>query len=400
MSFDLSQFKNLYESYPKWNELKEYLQSKEGGSFVIGDEVDNHVIIHYDKKNSDMSLPHSKWFRSVVWDTVKNVPVCIAPPKVMDTDMPYATTRETWDKMHVQEFVDGVMINVFRTSGSDETCIVSRSKFNAAGKYYSQHNLGNMFTSAISADELNMIIDVPHNGDGEVATFVSFILQHPEHRIVKKVEEPRVYIAHTGVTYNDGRVTIYENPVHWPAHALKYATPRIERPADDTSLNTWFIEESEKMGWSWQGVTFKDSRGNRWRMRSNPYKLVRSLRGDSPRMDVRFMRLRSQKLIDTYLFYYPEDSNAFWRLEKHLRGLTLGLYNRYVAAFITHTKKYEHVEKQFQPHLYALHQLYVQGLKEAGEYIRLKNVINYVNNLPWQRVLFLMNYSKRKDAVE
>lgn len=399
MSFDLSQFQILCEKYPKWNDFKQYIESEDGGSFVVGDEYNGNVIIHYDKKQSNMSLAHSKWLRSVVWNVQRNIPVCISPPKVIDSIMSHSTIGEVWNKLSIQEFFDGVMINAYRTCDSNEIHIVSRSKFNAAGKYYSQHNLYNMFSDAISKDELNRVMDIPHKGEGEVATFVSFLLQHPEHRVVQKVDSPRVYIVHTGTVYQDGRVTIHENPIHWTADALKYAIPRIERPADNNmQLSDWFIAECEKRGWSWQGVTFKDNRGNRWRMRSNSYNLVRSLRGDSPRPDVRFMRLRSQKLIDTYLFYYPEDSNMFWGYEKHLRGLTLGLYNRYVAAFITHTKKYEHIEKQFQPHLYALHQLYVEKLKGEGEYVRLKTVIQYVNSLPWPRVLFLMNYSKRKNG--
>jgi hypothetical protein len=400
MSFDLSQFQILSEKYPKWVDLKKYIESEDGGSFIVSDECNDNVIIHYDKKNSNMNLPHSKWFRSVVWDVQQNIPVCIAPPKVMDISMPYGTTGDVWDKMTANEFLDGVMINVFYTSKSDEVHIVSRSKFNAAGKYYSHYKLCNMFKDAISDEELNRIMEIPNKGEGEASTFVSFLLQHPEHRVVQKVESPRAYIVHTGTVYQDGRVTIYENPIHWTVDSLKYAIPKIERPCEDIQLNTWFVGESEKRGWTWQGVTFKDNHGNRWRMRSNSYNLVRSLRGDSSRSDVRFMRLRSQKLIDTYLFYYPEDSNVFWKFEKQLRGLTLGLYNRYVVAFITHTKKYEHIEKQFQPHLYTLHQLYVEKLKESGEYVRLKTVINYVNGLPWQRVLFLMNYSKRKGDIQ
>jgi hypothetical protein len=81
-------FKELVERYPTWGELEAYLESEEGGRFRIVDRKEETCLIRYEKGVSNMELPHSKWFRSVAWNTTTNLPICMAPPKT--TAEPFA----------------------------------------------------------------------------------------------------------------------------------------------------------------------------------------------------------------------------------------------------------------------------------------------------------------------
>ena len=74
-------FKDLIEKYPTWADMQLYIESEEGGLFRVVDKNDEFCMIRYEKGISNMSLPHSKWFRSVVWNTRLHRPVCVAPPK-------------------------------------------------------------------------------------------------------------------------------------------------------------------------------------------------------------------------------------------------------------------------------------------------------------------------------
>ena len=47
-------------------------------------------------------------------------------------------------------------------------------------------------------------------------------------------------------------------------------------------LNTWLENEMSQRPWDFQGVVLKDREGNRWRWRSEKYKVVKSLRGNCP----------------------------------------------------------------------------------------------------------------------
>jgi hypothetical protein len=132
-------FKGLIERYSTWDELHTYLESEEGGLFRIVDknEENGFCLIRYEKGTSKMDLPHNKWFRSVVWNTKTNRPVCVAPPKAATHELSFKTFKEVTDEGVVcQELLDGFMINCFRIAGDKTLHITSRSKLNAAGKFY------------------------------------------------------------------------------------------------------------------------------------------------------------------------------------------------------------------------------------------------------------------------
>ena len=150
-SYRNSTFAELITQYPSWVDLKEFLESEEGGSFRIVDQDESDLcIIRYEKGVSNMNLPHSRWFRSVVWNMETNRPLCIAPPKAMFTDLPVQTTQQAKEEgMVCQELLDGFMINCFTLAGDKTLHICSRSKLNASGKFYSSKSFRELFLSLI-----------------------------------------------------------------------------------------------------------------------------------------------------------------------------------------------------------------------------------------------------------
>ena len=89
-TYTINIFKELVEKYPKWEELCCFLESEDGGLFRVVDKNDNGLcLIRYEKGLSKMDLPHSRWFRSVVWNMRTNRPVCVAPPKSSNDDFSF-----------------------------------------------------------------------------------------------------------------------------------------------------------------------------------------------------------------------------------------------------------------------------------------------------------------------
>lgn len=375
---NITLFNTLRNTYGSWNELSAHVQSPEGGSLRIIDSESELAIIRYDKGTSDFTNPTVSWFRSVVWNKTTNMPVCVAPPRTS----PSETFRMT-DEIICQEYLEGVMINVYKDDASPSRInIASRSSFGATGTFYSQRPFNELMRDAIKTDDyMDMLRNLLGNSD-----FMSILIQHPEHRVVEKVTVPRFYIVHMGMIDACGAVTIND------CIGGDNAIPVIEHPEKDKPLNEWLSEQAENRGWSWQGVVFKNMHtGCRWRVRSNPYKMVRSLRGDSARTDVRFVRLRQQQLLDTYLFYYPEEREIYIAYEMMLQRIIRTLYNEYVAVHIRKDKAIDTVDAIYRAHMYALHGLYLQVLRPNKQFIRMKDVAMYVNIMQWQQLLFLMN---------
>ena len=163
ISFSTTVFHDLRERYPTWEQLQEYLESEEGGLFRVADHTDNLFLIRYEKGVSNMDLPHSKWFRSVVWDRTTHSPVSVAPPKTSTLDFPCHTRQDAVAAGIIcQEQLDGFMINCFKRAGDDTLYITSRSRLNASGYFYSPKTFRHLFVESYTGWITQSMIPLSH----------------------------------------------------------------------------------------------------------------------------------------------------------------------------------------------------------------------------------------------
>ena len=378
MSYSIDVFETLCKSYSSWESLQSYLTSPEGGTFrVVGEG--RYRILRYAKGISDLNSPHGKWMRSVLWDTVSNRPVCVAPPKAQNGD---PNTGEGISYPVVQQFLDGTMVNVFTTSDDSTTLhIATRTQLGAGGKFYSDKSFAELFDEALASMGMTRQDILTHlaQSNGK-AFFASFVLQHPEHRVVARCSSPRLWIAHTGVVNESGNVQITEDVSGWPSRLL---LPRYNdlQASSLQSLSSFFAEECKSRGWFFQGMVFKDGKGGRWRMRNPNYLYLRSLRGsESTSMD-RFLRLRSESKVTEYLKHYHEERQAFWDFEQTLRAKTKEVYDGYCSVHKSHEKKLEDIPWAIRPCVFKLHAHYLEHLRPNNEKVMMKHAVELVNNL-------------------
>lgn len=360
MFHTITTFKELIEKYTTWNELCKYLESD--CLFKISDTNNDFSIIRYEKGITNMDLPHSRWFRSVVWNTKTNRPVCIAPPKS-------SNISDTMNGIVCQELLDGFMINCFKV---DTTLhITSRSKLDASGKFYSDKTFRELFIEAIQ-DECKL--DCPVNGQ---SIFYSFLVQHKEHRIVKKIDNNRVFVIHRGIVFEDGTVEIEDNP-NSDIETIPFESMDSIHP---------FISEKS---WDFQGVVLKDSLGNRLTIRSDKYNNVKALRGNSSIVRDRFAQLFSQNLLFKYLEYYQDDVMIMNKHIMCINKIVKTLYDYYIDMRI---KKIKIDDKMFLPHLYNIHGIYLNQLRPNGKKVTINDIMIYIQGQPWQRISFLIKNS-------
>jgi len=418
IQYEINVFKDLVTQYPTWEELQKYLESPEGGLFRVADnkEESGLCLIRYEKGTSKMDLPHSKWFRSVVWNTKTNRPVCVAPAKAAAQEFPFRSLKDVSEAGLVcQELHDGFMINCFKAVGDETFHITSRSRLNAAGKFYSNKSFMELFEEAyvntnngLNDSDQNRYQDIRSPTGSEVATFYSFLVQHAEHRNVKPIKSNRVYLVHSGTVYDDGCIKIEDSPEmvrgvlnieNIPLTPILTKTKSsyaqivlaAESISDDSDdIQQWVKQQLIDRDWSFQGLVFKDSVGNRWRYRSEKYSAVKTLRGNSPNIIERFTQLYTQSLIVRYLEYYPEDKKLIVDQMKNMDILIKFLYDNYVDIHITKVRAAETVDKMYLPHLYSIHGIFLNQLKPNGKKVNFCEIKEYLHKQPWQRIVFLI----------
>jgi hypothetical protein len=377
-------FKELTDQYTSYEAVKNFLTSDEGGRFRVvesGEYEGRYAIFRYVKDDTDMSLPHARFLRSVIWDRSTNKPVCIAPFKSNDGLPP---TDET---MVVEDYIDGVMVNLF-VNDNGQTVIATRTSIGAKGSFYTNTSFSDMFAAAAHACGYNTVDDLGAALVQQGYSFASFVLQHPEHRIVARIRSPRIYLITVGTV--DGayiHVHNYNPDVFKNLQVNRYAPQKF----DEASAFQLVQQLAELRGWTWQGLVFKGGDSTRWRIRSQTYSNLKNLRGVESKAEERFLRLRKWGLVKNYLQHYSEDRDVFWQLEQNMRTKTVAIFDAYRCVHKQHLLIFSELQKEYQTPVFRLHAKYLAAKKAGTSYkIEMKDVIQFVNEmLPYEQLRIL-----------
>lgn len=375
MSINMRQFETLHEKFTNWDEVKAQFSSEDcSGLRVV--EQDDFAVIRYEK-----SATVDRIYRSVIWDKASNLPVSVAPFRASSGSPPFGS------EVMVEEFVDGFMVNVWVTNGVLR--MATRTRVGGANKFYSSKPFGELFHECLSTtplktvDALQECLEALRKELNAVTAFASLVLQHPEHRIVSKVNSPCLYVVHTGHVMETGAVTISEKAVHWPEALFNLKVPNYGPRTfqKEEEVEAFLARMSAQRGWRWQGLVFKDGTGSRWRVRTPTYTLLRQLRGVEGSALERFFRLRTQRKVVEYLRHYGEERETFWEFEKKFRALTEGVLSAYTDVHKAHSMTFKELPESVRPAVYLLHMKWRDELRPKGFSVRLQNAIDVVNQL-------------------
>ena len=363
-------FSDLRSRFPSWETLKEHLTSAAGGSLrVIDPAADSpYAVIRYVKGQSDFA--HAGQFRSVVWDTERGLPVCVSPFKAEEGMPP------TGGKLFVNEFVDGYMVNAF-VGRNGVLEVATRTQLGGGNTFYGGKTFGQMFDEALATTPLKTRAGVAAAlGEGG---FISFVVQHPEHRIVAKVARAGLRAVHVGaVDAATGVVTLNVAPGAFADLCIS-GTSKVY--ATGKEIEDVMQRMAMQEGWRWQGLCFHDEAGRRWRMRSPTYTMLRELRGAEASGLDRFLRLRAERKVGDYLKHYSEERAAFWDFEQKLRAATEGVLAAYGDCHKAHAVAFKDLPVAVKPAVYTVHVKWLQEMRPKGHAVRLQTVVEAVNAL-------------------
>jgi hypothetical protein len=376
MVYEINCFKN-WSTFESWTALKEWLLSDIGGKLRVVEPKDSpFAIIRYVKGQSNFSMEHVPWCRSVIVDKASRIPVCVGPPKAS-----VATEDYVNDVVSAEEFVDGSMVNVFRGIDTTDPVIATRSRLGAKARIYGNDlSFEQMFSEALQANNVEtsqLLYDIGENH----SVFTSVVLQHSKNRIVKKINKNLIQIVHQGHVSKDGTVYIEEDQSKFTVDGLKIQTYNLNAIKGSKTVEAWVTQFAQEKGYEWQGLVLKDNRGKRWRIRSQVYETVRRIRGNETTVEERFARLRHDRSVDQYLSFYPEDREAFYKFEGQVRKNTRNLTQFYIDVFRTKKTPYYELPWPYKHHVSVLHNQFKEQLKTNGKKVNLDYVIQYVNTL-------------------
>lgn len=362
----------------------------------------DYKVIRYNKDILSVDLiPTYGLFRSVVLNSNNKV-VCFSPPKSMPSDTFISSYPIKTENIIAQEFVEGTMINVFwddtiGISGGWE--ISTRNSVGATSKFYknSTKTFRDMFLEASNAN--NLILD---NLNKEYC--YSFVLQHPENRIVVPFNQPQLYlVAMYKIVYQDTNVLVFMlnmtevKQFDWSTTSIKF--PQIYEW--DTYSDV--IEKYGSMNTNYDVVgvvLFNNLTGERAKVRNPVYEQVRHLRGNQPKLQYQYLSLRKEGNVGDFLKFYPENKKDFSAFRDQLHLFTNTLYSNYVSCYMKKEKPLMEYSQQYRTHMFSIHQKFMNELRVKKQFITNTIVIQYVNNLHPSLLMYCLNFQMRKRNVD
>ena len=380
---------------------KELVNSKLNAIQYSTKSNQTYTIVRYDKEILCQDLiPSYGLFRSVIINNSNKV-VSFAPPKSLSYEAFLEKNTEKNNSIVAEEFVEGTMINLFwdpmvGLNGSWE--IATRNTVGANVSFYKNGlTFNSMFLEACKENALDIsVLDKKY--------CYSFVLQHPENRIVvpfKKVQLYLVEIYHIvnteeTVTVDIVDITTFFNygfagsSVRLPE--VYYFDSYTELKDKYASLNT---------SYDILGVVIKDMHtGLRCKIRNPVYEDVRHLKGNHPKLQYQYLSLRQQGKVKEYLAYYPEHKKFFSNVRDQLHAFTETLFQNYIKCYIKKEQELKTFPSQFKTHMFKLHEIYRNELKPANLYVTNTVSIKYVNSLHPSQQMFALNYPMRKRLVD
>lgn len=377
-------FHDLLTQYKTWTALSEFLMSETGGSLRIYDRSTPEVpfaLIRYVKGKSNMSLPHVRAFRSVVWDTLENRPVSVTPFKSEDGETLPTSANDSTVGYTVERFLDGVMIGSFWDRYNNHWRIHTRSTLDATSRYYSQDKtFKQMFDEFLNVARFNW-------DSLDKAYSYTWVLQHPENRIVVPVTLVGATIVQR-VKVGDSSVTVEDSlaPLHVQSPMPTWTDVRA-RLAD---WNTRFKHTA-------QGLVVKETAtGRRWKIRTGEYNRVRLLRTNTPRRDYLWLTLWRSGDLKQYLTLFPEERGPSDILINKWKRVTNDVFHFYKDVFKARSLDKKQIPAKYRPFVFGLHGVFIETLKPAGKTVVWKSVLDYMNGRDVAQMLYALNWDLRE----
>ena len=384
MSASSNFFNNLCTQYEKSEDLFKYLQSPEGGSLkVISNKEFPHLaIIRYVKAASgtsatDMSHPNASYFRSVVWDINTNKPVAISPFKTEPLESFNSLSSEQKTSCVVEDFWDGTMITLFYDTTVNNWLLASRSNVGASCRFYGPETFNTLFWDTFRFMGLTI-----QQFDPKLT--YTWILQHPSNRIVVPVTVCALRLI---------QIMSGADEVAPPPHLINFLSRRLPLAGNAITLKSLDDLVTANNNIFCQGFIIKDTlTGKRWRQRTPVYLSVHEMRGNTPRLDYKWLTLRASGDLNSYLHHYPEDKPAFNALWSRLKDETRDLYNTYCQVFKARSLPSKDAPKHMRKLLYDMQDHYLNHLRPAQLTMTWSACVQWVNSQDVPRQLFLANY--------
>jgi hypothetical protein len=141
-------------------------------------------------------------------------------------------------------------------------------------------------------------------------------------------------------------------------------------------------------------------KGERCKIRNPVYEEVRQLRGNQPKLQYQYLCLRKEGRVKEFLNYYPERKDELSKYRDLVHTFTETLHKNYVSCYVKRERPLKDYPDQYRTHMFKLHELFLNELRNKKQFVNNTVVIRYVNEMHPSLLMYCLNHNMRKKFVD
>ena len=402
------------------DEKNEQTKALKLNKIIYSTKNNTYKVIRYDKNFLSFdTIPIIGLLRSVILNSDNRV-ISFAPPKSIPIDT-FIQNNENMENIIAEEFIEGTMINVFWDETSGLSGCWEIATRNTVGGDSSFYKSSFSKISKISKSFRDMFLEAVKENELDINTLnqrfcYSFVLQHPDNRIVVPFKKPQLYLVEVYEIVNteNGTVNVFPIPIQMYIGNGMFSKVKEQLNLNNTSIKFPTIYKdwtdyndlrakyaSMNTPYEILGVVLRNtSTLSRSKIRNPVYENVRQMRGNQPKLQYQYLSLRQQGKVGEFLNFYPENKHEFSFFRDNLHNFTLTLFQNYISCYINKERPLKEFPDQYRTHMFHIHKNYIDELKPKNEYVNKTVVINYVNNMHPSLQMYSLNHHMRKRHID
>lgn len=357
-------------------------------------ENNDYSIIKYNKELLSIDLIETYGLlRSVILS--RNNIVSFSPPKSIYADTFINRYPLKNNFIIAEEFVEGTMINLFYDTNYNSWKIATK---NTVGGQVSFYQWSKTFKQMFDEACINCELDIQSL---DIKFCYSFVLQHPENRIVVPIKTPQLYlVAVYEIKQSENTLLVIEHEKNTFMETLsKVKVPLQYAFATYTDLINEYA--SPNTPYYILGVVIKNTQtGERTKIRNPIYEEVRHLKGNQPKLQYQYLTLRNSGKLSEFLKYYPETKPEMSKFRDQVHMFTNTLHKNYISCYVKKEKQLKEYPSQYRTHMFKLHEIFINELRSKQLFVTNTVVIKYVNQLHPSLLMYCLNYNMRKKSID
>jgi len=233
----------------------------------------------------------------------------------------------------------------------------------------------------------------------------SFVLQHPENRIVLPIQNPQLYlVAVYEIKQIEKEIIVVDQDMNIVKSGGLWNTTRIKFPQLYEFTNySELIEKFASANTPYDIIGFvlkNNSTGERTKIRNPIYEEVRQLRGNQPNLQYQYLSLRRSGKLPEFLKFYPETKREMSKFRDQVHMFTNTLHKNYISCYVKKEKPLKEFSEQYKTNMFKIHELFINELRPNNLFVSNSVVIKYVNELPSSLLMYCLNYNMRKRMID